>query len=94
MIKQLNSNPSELPTTTDGAKAMLNDNCATRTADALVAGGLLTQAGIGVTTQGTGVHFPRDVVKAVIDQRSDAKHVAAPEKAAAPAAAKQFDEVK
>ncbi|NTB05767.1 RHS repeat-associated core domain-containing protein, partial [Agrobacterium tumefaciens] len=79
MIKSLSeAAKTPLPTTSEGVAAMLNDNCATRTGDALIAGGVITQAGVDAMTGLTGIHFPKDVLKTTLAQNPNATSTTVP----------------
>jgi RHS repeat-associated protein len=91
MIKSLSASNTPLPGTKDGVAAMLNDNCATRTADALTAGGVITQAGVDAMTGLTGVHFPKDVLKTTWAQNPNANSITVSVGSKAPVGLQSFD---
>jgi hypothetical protein len=66
-------------------------NCATRTADALMAGGVITQAGVDAMTGLTGVHFPKDVLKTTLAQNPKANTITVPAGSKAPVGLQSFD---
>ncbi len=80
-----------MPTTKDGAAAMLNDNCATRVGDALQSAGVISPATVAGLTQFTGVHFPKDVLKAALADNPSASSSTVSKGQKPPEDLKRFD---